>query len=141
MIFVDVMQTDGNRVRRLHALRYAGRSPCRCFAPVLIRDNGELPQTGFTSISRKPTGGLANQQVLKVAQVPSVLQLRLSVSGRPVNKPHTLAIAPRLRAQHHWRGVGDPCRSAIREPSTTVKIAITYFGLILLLTACGDRDK
>jgi hypothetical protein len=25
------------RVRRLHALRYSGRSPCRCFAPVLIR--------------------------------------------------------------------------------------------------------
>ena len=29
---------DGRkRVRRLHALRYPGRSPCRCFAPVLIR--------------------------------------------------------------------------------------------------------
>ena len=105
------MQTDGNRVRRLHALRYAGRSPCRCFAPVLIRDNGELPQTGFTSISRKPTCGLANQQVLKVAQDPSVLQLRLNVSGRPVNKPHTLAIASQLHGGHQWRGVGEPERS------------------------------
>jgi len=104
------MQTGGNRVRRLHALRYAGRSPCRCFAPVLIRDNGELPQTGFTSISRKPTCGLANQQVLKVAQVPSVLQLRPSVSGRPVNKPHTLAIASRFLLVSHWRGVTDPDR-------------------------------
>jgi hypothetical protein len=77
------MQTDENRVRRLHALRYAGRSPCRCFAPVLIREDGELSQTGSTSISRKPTCRLANQQVLKVAQLPSVLQLRPSVSGRP----------------------------------------------------------
>src|SRR6185369_14303766 len=109
------MQTDGNRVRRLHALRYAGRSPCRCFAPVLIRDNGELPPTGFTSISRKPTCGLANQQVLKVAQVPSVLQLRPSVSGRPVNKPHTLAIASRLHSGDHWCGVTDPGRSALWE--------------------------
>ena len=100
------MQTGGNRVRPLQALRYAGRSPGRCFAPVLIRDNGELPQPGFTSISRKPTCGLANQQVLKVAQDPSVLQLRLNVSGRPVNKPHTLAIASQLNARYHWRGVG-----------------------------------
>jgi len=30
-----------SRVRRLHALRYSGRSPCRCFAPVLIHGNGE----------------------------------------------------------------------------------------------------
>src|SRR5205085_4531027 len=29
------------RARRLHALRYAGRSPCRCFSPVLIHGNGE----------------------------------------------------------------------------------------------------
>src|SRR5690242_2415254 len=79
----DFMQTDENRVRRLHALRYAGRSPCRCFAPVLIREDGELSQTGSTNISRKPTCRLANQQVLKVAQLPSVLQLRPSVSGRP----------------------------------------------------------
>ena len=93
------MQTDGNRVRRLHALRYAGRSPCRCFAPVPIRDNGELPQTEFSSISRKPTCRLANQQVLKVAQLPSVLQLRPSVSGRPVDKPHTIAMIVEIACQ------------------------------------------
>jgi hypothetical protein len=104
------MQTDGNRVRRLHALGYAGRSPCRCFAPVLIRDNGELPQTGFTSISRKPTCRLANQQVLKVAQPPSVLQLRPSVSGRPVDKPHTIAMMPQLQRGNRWRGVVYPTR-------------------------------
>ncbi len=57
-----------------------------------------------------PNRGLANQQVLKVAQVPSVLQLRLSVSGRPVNKPHTLAIVFLFHAGHRWRGVGEPNR-------------------------------
>ncbi len=39
---------------------------------------------------------------------------------------------------------GGPHVGALRRCSfaiTTVKIAITYFGLILLLTACGDRDK
>jgi len=29
------------RVRRVHALRYAGRPPCRCFSPVLIHQNGD----------------------------------------------------------------------------------------------------
>jgi hypothetical protein len=29
------------RVRRCHALRYAGQSPGRCFSPVLIHRDGE----------------------------------------------------------------------------------------------------
>jgi len=106
------MQTDGNRVRRLHALRYAGRSPCRCFAPVLIRDNGELPQTESTSISRKPACWLADQQVLKVAQFPSVLQLRPSVPGRPAIN----LIPSRSRwvcILHQWRGAAGVERSPI----------------------------
>ena len=101
------MQTDGNRARRLHALRYAGRSPCRCFAPVLIRDNGELPQTESTSISRKPACWLADQQALKVDQFPSVLQLRPSASGRPVDKPHTIALTLGFHIGDHLHGARD----------------------------------
>ena len=52
------------RVRRLHALRYSGRSPCRCFSPVLIRRNGVLLQGASTSISRNPTCWLAANRFL-----------------------------------------------------------------------------
>lgn len=39
---IDAVCADGRkRVRRVHALRYTGRSPCRCVAPVLIREDGE----------------------------------------------------------------------------------------------------
>src|SRR5258708_11855537 len=83
------VQTGRKRVRRLHALRYAGRSPCRCFAPVLIRKNGELLQCSLTSISRKPIRWLADQQILKVAPFPPVLQLLLrpeSFQDAPLTK-------------------------------------------------------
>ena len=44
-LFVSFSYAGGRkRIRRLHALRYAGRSPCRCFSPVLIHGNGELLQ-------------------------------------------------------------------------------------------------
>jgi hypothetical protein len=59
-----VVQADGNRSGALQALRYAGRSPCRCFAPVLIHKSGELLQGPFTSISRKPTCRLAANRFL-----------------------------------------------------------------------------
>src|SRR5262252_7146566 len=49
---LSFMQTDGNGSGALHALRYAGPAPCRCFAPVLIHGNGELLLMQSTSISR-----------------------------------------------------------------------------------------
>src|SRR5438309_3378216 len=57
--FVCIFGCAGGRkrIRRLHALRYAGRSPCRCFSPVLIHKNGELLQVESTSIFRNPPAG------------------------------------------------------------------------------------
>src|SRR6266487_2723918 len=54
---VKVSGWESKRITRLHALRYAGRSPCRCFSPVLIHENGELLQASFTSIFRNPPAG------------------------------------------------------------------------------------
>src|SRR2546422_3433556 len=81
MLF-PVRYADGRkRVRRLHALGYAGRSPCRCFSPVLIRKKKRRVPCAVASISRKPTCWLAIPTGLKVTPFPSVLQL-LSESCR-----------------------------------------------------------
>src|SRR5215472_494251 len=79
----SVMQTDGNRSGALHALRYSGRSPCRCFAPVLIHENGELLLVSFSSISRSPPAGLAIPTGPKVTPLPPVLQLHPECSRAP----------------------------------------------------------
>jgi hypothetical protein len=50
--------------------------------------------------------GLANQQTLKMAHIPSVLKLLLCVSERPVNKPLILATASGFNPG--VRGAGSP---------------------------------
>src|SRR3989442_15011730 len=74
--FVCIFGCTGGRkrIRRLHALRYAGRSPCRCFSPVLIPENGEVLQA-HSRASSVIHLLVSSQQVLRVTHFPSVLQL------------------------------------------------------------------
>src|SRR5437016_2283947 len=100
-----------------------GNSPLSRMSTGAKHLHGDRPAylSACKRLTRFPSVCIKSTKDLKVAQVPSVLQLRLSVSGRPVNKLHTLAIASRLNCRGYWRGVAEPERWAGR-----VDIARTF---------------
>src|SRR3989449_4829029 len=101
MLF-PVRYADGRkRVRRLHALGYAGRSPCRCFSPVLIRKKRRVTPCAVASISRKPTCWLAIPTGLKVTPFPSVLQL-LSESCRTARSTNHIPSQISAKTASDW---------------------------------------
>jgi hypothetical protein len=82
------------RVGRLHALRYSGRSPRRCFSPVLIRLGGESAPMAINEHLPQSTCWLAANRSLRWPGFRPSCKCCLSVPGRRQQTSYPRLIKP-----------------------------------------------